>query len=59
MTGFRGGSRTDGKGRNTDVVWLGGADSLVSCCIFEAANHHLLVVSHCRFLLSWPLQMVV
>ena len=25
----------------------GEPDSLVSCCIFEAANNHLLVVSHC------------
>ena len=25
----------------------GEPDSFVSCCIFEAANNHLLVVSHC------------
>ena len=25
----------------------GEPDSLVSCCIFEAANNHFLVVSHC------------
>ena len=49
----------DGKGRDTGVVWLGGADSLVSCYIFEAANNYLLVVSHCRFLPLSSLQMVV
>ena len=35
-------------GAQTGYV-LGGweePDSLVSCCIFEAANNHLLVVSH-------------
>ena len=25
----------------------GEPDSLVNCCIFEAANNHLLVVSYC------------
>ena len=27
----------------------GDPDSLASCCIFEAANNYLLVVSHCHF----------
>ena len=31
------------------VSGWGEPDSLVQCCIFEAANDHFLVVSHCRF----------
>ena len=34
-----------GKGRGTNCRWLEKPDSLVSCCIFEAANNHFLVVS--------------
>ena len=37
-----------GKGRGTNRLsgW-GEPDSLFQCCIFEAANNHVLAVSHC------------
>ena len=43
-----------GKGRGTNRLscrWLGRARFSCHCCIFEAANNHLLVVSHCDFVI--------
>ena len=37
----------------------GEPDSLAECCIFKAANDHLLAVSHCCFCHFWSFQMVV
>ena len=52
-----------GKGRGTNRPSCSDGwrepDSLVQCCIFEVANSHLLLVSHCCFCHFGLFQMVV